>query len=176
MADARPEAMVPNLSGMATIQRERALEQGQFRQSHMAPTPGRRKAMSNPTPFNASKRKTSDSPTPAPAPKKPRTAGEDAYLRILRDFNREIEEPREISAGKAQDVLEKVHIEGYSQLVRRNFSTCILSRFPIDITKTKCTHNMPPSYYIAMVKKFYYSTQRNQSLICHCLSILNPNL
>lgn len=98
--------MVPNLSGMVTVQRERAFEQGDFRQPDMAPTPGRKKVMSSPIPFDASKRKASDSPTSAPALKKPRTAPADSYLRVLRDFNREIEELRDTRAGEVRLMLK----------------------------------------------------------------------
>ena len=145
------------LSGMATVQRERAFEQGDFRQPDMAPAPGRRKVMSNPMPFDASKRKASDSPTPAPALKKPRATTADAYLRVLRDFNRELEELHEISAREAQDVLEKAHVEGYTQVVRRTISTCILSEFRIDTAKTKYIHNMPSPRYVNIIHKSHHS-------------------
>lgn len=111
MADTHSQVMVPNLSGMMAIQRERAFEQGEFRQPDISPTSTRKKAISNPMPFDARKRKASDSPKPTQAPKKPRAAPEDAYLRVLRDFNRELEELHEISAGKAQEVREKARAD-----------------------------------------------------------------
>ena len=143
---------------------ERAFEQGQSRQPHMAPTPGRGKAMSNVTPFNAS-----DSPIPAPAPKKTT----DCSRRCLPASSERVQ-PRALRAPRSKcrkgtNVLEKAHVEGYFQLVQRTISTCFLSKCPIESAKTKYIHNMPPPCYIAMVYKFYYSTQRNQSLICHCL-------
>lgn len=60
------------LSEMASVQRERAFEQGQFRLQEVTPTSGRKKAISDPMLWNARERKTSDSPKPAPGIQKSR--------------------------------------------------------------------------------------------------------
>lgn len=77
---------VPNLSGLGVIQRERAFEEGEFRED--LDTHSRPHATSDPLP--AKKRKASESPKGSPAKKQ----ATDAYLRVLRDFNQEIEELR----------------------------------------------------------------------------------
>lgn len=76
---------MPNLSGLAAIQRERAFE-GEFRDD--VGTYSRAHAASDPLPVK--KRKASDSPEGSPAKKH----ATDGYLRVLRDFNEEIEELR----------------------------------------------------------------------------------